>query len=258
MRKTARKLSAIALAAFLSMAVLSGCSNAGLSEDSSSSGDVSTVDLPASSADASSQTAASDAPLQQSSLVSQQSAASPAESSVAPAESSVAPAESSVAPAQSSAAPTESSAPVQTSKPVSTVSTPSSKPSESSKAQTSTATPSGKEISIKEYFDQNGGDELLRTIEQQNSNEQMDVKVYFAGDDLIVFEMQYKQEIPMDEDTKAALVEYFDTNFEAMKPTFRQQLAPMSTLNIRSFSMRVIVKNGDGSLIYQTDLQMDA
>lgn len=234
MRKTARKLSALALAAFLSMAVLTGCTNQGPTEGSGNA-----------STGASSQEAVSGAD-QNSTQISQQNSTL-FQNSI-------------ISSSPSTPSVTESSAPVQISEPVPSSSTPaveSSSPTQISTVQPSAA-PQGDPISIKAYFDQNGGDKLLKTIEKQNSNEQMDVHVYFDGEDMIVFEMQYKQNIPMDEDTKAALVKYFDTNFDSMKPTFRQQFAPMNTLNIKDFDMTVIVKNGDGSLLYQTVLDLSA
>ena len=243
MRRRGIKLTALVIAAMLSMSALAGCSSSGeANPGSTASGSLGNIG--GFFNNFSSQVSSAASTLVESNT---ENTSNTPESSVPVQQSSVAPVQSSVPVQQSSAAPRQSSVPVQQSNVA---------PRQTSSQSSAPQTTSKEQITIKEYFDQNGGDELLKQISAQNSNEQMNTNIYFANDNTLVFECTYTQVLNLDEDTIAQLQEYFDKNFEEMRPTLRSQFAPAATYNIAPFSLRVIVNNGDGKMIYQTDMEM--
>ena len=257
MRKRNLKLTATAMAVVLSMAVMYGCSNNNITPENSQISAVNPIGL---FSNQTSQSSVSEAPVPESSVPVAESSIPVVESS-APAAISTPTVESS-APVVSSTPVVESSAPVVSSTPVVESSAPvvsstpvveSSVPAGQSSVPSSTSKPTTP-VTLKQFIEQNGGEQALEQLKKQNSNSNLDVDVYLEGENTLVYDMNYKQTLPLDEDTLELLRKNFDTSFAAMKATFKQQVTPANGVNISNFIIRIIVKNGDGTEIYRTDL----
>ena len=244
MRKRNLKLTATAMAVVLSMAVMYGCSNNNITPENSQISAVNPIGL---FSNQTSQSSVSEAPVPESSVPVAESSIPVVESS-APAAISTPTVESS-APVVSSTPVVESSAPVVSSTPV----VESSVPAGQSSVPSSTSKPTTP-VTLKQFIEQNGGEQALEQLKKQNSNSNLDVDVYLEGENTLVYDMNYKQTLPLDEDTLELLRKNFDTSFAAMKATFKQQVTPANGVNISNFIIRIIVKNGDGTEIYRTDL----
>ena len=221
--KKSVKLSALLIAALLSVGSMAACNNSSDSSGSSTVSKVSSVNsVPG-------DTAASDA--------------------VSTAVSDTTTSDVGVSDVTSSApdisAVQESSAPVVSSVQGSSVPVTSSAIENSGSVQK-------EKVSIKDYIENNVGDTLFQSLEKQYTNDNMSTKIYFGNDNQLVYEMTSTKQLTTSatQSQMDAIKETMDSYIEQYESLLKQQFSAIASENVADFDIVIYIKDYDGTEIY--------
>lgn len=232
--KKSVKLSALLIAALLSVGSMAACNNSSDSSGSSTVSKVSSVNsVPG-------DTAASDAV---STAVSDTTTSDVGVSDV----TSSAPDISAV---QESSAPVVSSVQESSAQVVSSVQE-SSVPVTSSAIENSGSVQKEK-VSIKDYIENNVGDTLFQSLEKQYTNDNMSTKIYFGNDNQLVYEMTSTKQLTTSatQSQMDSIKETMDSYIEQYESLLKQQFSAIASENVADFDIVIYIKDYDGTEIY--------
>ena len=129
------------------------------------------------------------------------------------------------------------------------------KPSESSAAVSET--PSSEKRTLKEYIEKSGGADVLSKYASQYSGDQADVKFYLVDDNTLALEMVVKSVdlSTQTEEARASMTQMLEQSFETYKTMIRAQLSSVQQENdLADFSVELVVKDNNGSMIFNTTI----
>lgn len=129
------------------------------------------------------------------------------------------------------------------------------KPSESSAAVSET--PSSEKRTLKEYIEKSGGADVLSKYASQYSGDQADVKFYLVDDNTLALEMVVKSVdlSTQTEEARTAMTQMLEQSFETYKTMIRAQLSSVQQENdLADFSVELVVKDNNGSMIFNTTI----
>ena len=230
--KKSVKLSALLIAALLSVGSMAACNNSSDSSGSSTVSKVSSVNsVPG-------DTAASDA-------------VSTAVSDTTTSDVGVSDVTSSAPEAvQGSSAPVVSSVQESSASVVSSVQE-SSVPVTSSAIENSGSVQKEK-VSIKDYIENNVGDTLFQNLEKQYTNDNMSTKIYFGNDNQLVYEMTSTKQLTTSatQSQMDAIKETMDSYIKQYESLLKQQFSAIASENVADFDIVIYIKDYDGTEIY--------
>ena len=129
------------------------------------------------------------------------------------------------------------------------------KPSESSAAVSET--PSSEKRTLKEYIEKSGGADVLSKYASQYSGDQADVKFYLVDDNTLALEMVVKSVdlSTQTEEARVSMTQMLEQSFETYKTMIRAQLSSVQQENdLADFSVELVVKDNNGSMIFNTTI----
>ncbi len=221
--KKSVKLSALLIAALLSVGSMAACNNSSDSSGSSTVSKVSSVNsVPG-------DTAASDAV---STAVSDTTTSDVGVSDVTSSAPDISAVQESSAPVVSSVQ--ESSVPV------------------TSSAIENSGSVQKEKVSIKDYIESNVGNTLFQSLEKQYTNDNMSTKIYFGNDNQLVYEMTSTKQLTTSA-TQAqmdAIKETMDSYIEQYESLLKQQFSAIASENVADFDIVIYIKDYDGTEIY--------
>ena len=107
-------------------------------------------------------------------------------------------------------------------------------------------------VSIKDYIENNVGDTLFQNLEKQYTNDNMSTKIYFGNDNQLVYEMTSTKQLTTSatQSQMDAIKETMDSYIEQYESLLKQQFSAIASENVADFDIVIYIKDYDGTEIY--------
>ena len=107
-------------------------------------------------------------------------------------------------------------------------------------------------VSIKDYIENNVGDTLFQSLEKQYTNDNMSTKIYFGNDNQLVYEMTSTKQLTTSatQSQMDSIKETMDSYIEQYESLLKQQFSAIASENVADFDIVIYIKDYDGTEIY--------